>query len=256
MKIQKIFILPVTILLIFSIFIVFRPNQVASGSTQSNWSDSMYLQYNYSSFTTYNPANQMIDFKNIDYELLCAAIFYASNKERVTATSSSPNPGGNPLNLPAFQYSQYLKYSAQMHAYDMVKNNFFSHENPYDKTKTTPFDRMGLCYVTGGIRAENIAIAFGIAYYEGNQFYPPSKSNPAFLDSKTKQPIPNHTYNSFAKELLNGWMHSPSHKKNILNKYLIYLGCGAGFYNDAESYGMPKFKCVQNFGSLVPANKY
>jgi uncharacterized protein YkwD len=46
-------------------------------------------------------------------------------------------------------------------------------------------------------------------------------------------------------------MHSDGHRRNILDKDLIYLGCGAYYYVDN---GMPAFKCVQNFGSVVPAN--
>lgn len=226
------------------------------GATQSNWNDSMYSRYNYSTFQAYGPANQAIDFKNIDYELLCAAIFYATNKERVNGTTTSPASGGTSLNLKPFEYSQYLKYSAQMHAYDMVANNFFDHENPYDSTKKTPFDRMALCYVTGGMRAENIADVFGIAYQSGSNFIPPNRGSSVFVDGVTKKPIPPHTYNSFSQALLSDWMHSPGHRANILEKQLVYLGCGAAFYNDPECYGIQKFKCVQNFGSIVPQNRY
>jgi uncharacterized protein YkwD len=228
----------------------------AEGAAQTNWSDSMYKQYNHSTFLSYSPANQAIDFKNIDYELLCAAIFYATNNERVNATTSSPGSGGSPLNLKPFEYSQYLKYAAQMHAYDMVVNNFFAHENPYDSKKKTPFDRMALCYVTGGMRAENIADVFGIAYQAGSSFIPPSNGSTVFVDAATKKNIPPHTYNSFSKALLYDWMHSTGHRANILQKNLLYLGCGATFYNDPASYGMQKFKCVQNFGSIAPQNKY
>lgn len=152
------------------------------GATQGNWNDSMYLKYNYSTFQAYGPANQEIDFKSIDYELLCASIFYATNKERVNATTSSPASGGTLLNLQPFEYSQYLKYSAQMHAYDMVANNFFDHNNPYDSTKKTPFDRMALCYITTGKRAENIADVFGIAYQSGSNFIPPNRGSPVIWE--------------------------------------------------------------------------
>lgn len=238
------------------LFLIVSGSIHIEGAPQSNWNDSMYNKYNHSTFQAYNSANQAIDFKNIDYELLCASIFYATNKERVNATTTSPASGGNPLSLKPFEYSQYLKYAAQMHAYDMVTNNFFAHENPCDPAKKTPFDRMALCYVTGGMRAENIADVFGIAYQAGNSFIPPSKGSNVFVDASTKQVIPPHTYNSFAQALLSDWMHSPGHRANILQQNLLYLGCGAAFYNDPECYGIQKFKCVQNFGSIVPQNRY
>jgi hypothetical protein len=64
------------------LFLAASTSIYVEGATQSNWNDSMYSRYNYSTFQAYAPANQAIDFKNIDYELLCAAIFYATNKER------------------------------------------------------------------------------------------------------------------------------------------------------------------------------
>jgi len=236
------------LIVIFVILMVFLSPAGLSGRNenmalaQANWNDSMYSQYNYSSFAEYRAANSEIDFRDVDYNLLCAAIFYATNKERATA------------GLAGFEYSFYLEGAAMLHAYDMVKDNFFDHENPYDPSKKTPFDRMAIYYVTGGMRAENIAYLSGLAFPPGDNTFIPPGSDFIFRNPSTNEAIPPHTYNSLAAALLDQWMHSPGHRANIVNSSLTYLGCGAAFYNDPENYGIPKFKCVQNFGSIVPQN--
>lgn len=209
----------------------------------SNWTEAMYNQYNYSSFLSYSPANSYMNFNDVDYDLLEAAIFYATSAERVKE------------GLPPFGYSYYLRLSAHLHAYDMASQNFFSHDNPNDVSKKTPFDRMNLYYVTGGKRAENIAYLPGLAFGPGEQFYM-ADDGITFMSGTTEKPIAPHTYNSLAKAVLTDWMNSPGHRANILDPELLYLGCGAVLYTDPSCNNMPNFKCVQNFGSIVPQNPY
>ena len=113
---------------------------------QANWDDSKYSQYTWETFKNYGPANSEIDFKNIDYELLCAAIHYATNEQRVN------------FNLPPFGYSYYLKGAAMLHAYDMVKDNFFAHENPNDPAKKTPFDRMATILYNNRVQSRKYSL--------------------------------------------------------------------------------------------------
>ncbi|WP_226037251.1 CAP domain-containing protein [Aquibacillus saliphilus] len=77
---------------------------------------------------------------------------------------------------------------AQKKSDDMAANNYFSHTSP---TYGSPFDMLkefGIDYTTA---AENIA--------SGQQS---------------------------AEEVVNGWMNSPGHKKNILNKDVTHIGVG------------------------------
>lgn len=106
--------------------------------------------------------------------------------------------------------------------------------------------------VEEGYHAENISEMFGICYEQGASLIPPDRTNGVFRDYGTGEPIPNHTYLSFATALLEGWMKSSGHRANILNGNLIYLGCVAYYYRNESFYGMDQFKTVQNFASTVP----
>lgn len=213
-------ILVTFLLLIFLLTFTVMAEDSVSGES---WDYDMYEDYDVDSFKDYDPANEGIDFDDINYKLLNAAIFYETNRMRIEN------------NKTPFEHSIALEKASQMHSEDMVKDNFFSHYNNYDRSKYTPFDRMALFNVDSGYRAENIATTFGIQYESGTMVS-------SFDD------IPPHTYNSCAEAVVDSWMHSPGHRANILNPNYFYLGCGA--YDYFQS--LPQFKATQCFGSVVP----
>ncbi|MCC5944878.1 MAG: CAP domain-containing protein [Bernardetiaceae bacterium] len=200
---------------------------------QARWTVSMYSQHNFESFGKLPMANSEIDFNHIDYTLLNAAIFYATNRMRVR------------YNKKPFVYDANLEKAAVFHSNSMVKYDFFSHTGVENGYKSM-MDRMRAFKVTGRSYAENIASTFGIQYRAGSSFRPPRGANTQFIDARTNKPIPVHTYLSFAVALVQQWMESPGHKQNILNSSYTKLGCGAAFYRDG-SFSMPYFKCTQNF---------
>jgi uncharacterized protein YkwD len=57
--------------------------------------------------------------------------------------------------------------------------------------------------------------------------------------------IPPHTYESFARALVESWMNSAGHRKNILLKEAEYLGVSC--MGAAAESGMPVFYCTQVF---------
>jgi uncharacterized protein YkwD len=204
------------------------------------WEESLYTVYDAASFRNYTYAREAIDFDNIHYALLGAAIFYATNEMRV-------KHGRNP-----FQHAQMLEDAAFMHAQDMVRLDFFSHNNPREPEKRTFTKRLAMFGIGEGYRAENISEMFGIRYEQGSPLIPPGSAGGAFRDFDTGNPIPHHSYLSFAETLLSGWMRSSGHRANILDSRMIYLGCGAYHFRNESFYGMNQFKAVQNFASVVP----
>jgi len=204
------------------------------------WDYTFYKRFDTASFHLYQPAQMPIDFNNILYPLLNAAIFFETNRRRL-------ENGKTP-----FVHARPLEESAFMHARDMAIHSFFSHENPHDPGKRTLVQRLALFGVNDGYRAENISEMFGIRYEQGSAVIPPGNGRTEFRDFQTGRTIPNHTYLSFAEALLDGWMKSAGHRANILNEALRFLGCGAYHYRNVEFYGMAQFKAVQNFSSFVP----
>lgn len=83
----------------------------------------------------------------------------------------------------------------------MGKKDFFSHNDPNDRAKRTPWQRMAAVGIPGGYRSENIACGGGV----------------------------NLTYLEAADMFLNMWMKSPGHRKNLLDRNVRFLGCAAAF---------------------------
>ncbi len=113
-----------------------------------------------------------------------------------------------------------LERAAQKHSMNMVKNNFFSHRNPSRVNKTVK-DRVESEGIKARFIGENISWDF------------------------EKDP----SYWSFALLVVKGWMASPGHKRNILDKDFHYLGCGSYYYNDSEWVDLFNAKSTQNFSS-------
>jgi uncharacterized protein YkwD len=121
-------------------------------------------------------------------------------------------------NLPQFNFSVALEKAALGHSIDMVQQNFYSHDSPVSgkEDMTDRIKRVGIDYRTC---AENI--------YD-------------FFDEDP-------TYWSLASKLVEGWMNSSGHRRNILNPSFTYLGCGAWPYNNPEWPSYKWFKSTQNF---------
>lgn len=91
-------------------------------------------------------------------------------------------------NLKPLEYDNDLAYVAMMKAKDMVDNKYFSHTSP---TYGSPFDMMKSFGIKYGYAGENIAAGY-----------------------------------SNVQDVFNGWMNSPGHKANILNKNFTHCGFG------------------------------
>jgi uncharacterized protein YkwD/thiol-disulfide isomerase/thioredoxin len=185
----------------------------------TKWNSAMYPRYTHKTFGNTAMAKQAIDMNTIDYELLGAAIFYATNIER------------EKNNKPLFKPSMILYKAAYMHSYDMVQRNFFSHTNPI-AGKTSPSDRVRQFGTWQQSVGENIANTFAIQYKAGTRV--------SSFDN-----IPPHSYWSYALAVVETWMNSPGHKRNILNERFMRLG--AAGYQHRNSSNVPYIKATQVF---------
>ena len=121
-------------------------------------------------------------------------------------------------NLPQFKFSVALEKAALGHSIDMVQQNFYAHDSPVPgkKDMTDRLKRVGVDYRTC---AENIYNIFD------------------------EDP----TYWSLASKLVDGWMKSSGHRRNILNPNFSNLGCGTWPYNNPAWPTYMWFKSTQNF---------
>lgn len=176
-----------------------------------------------------------IDFQNIDYGLLSSAIFHATNRQR-------QKHGKSPLG-----YLPRLYEASSMHARDMAGHEYVAHINPREQELRTPQKRVREAGLTDiRFMAENVASHFGIRYEPGRTVVPLDKDGGAeYSYQQGGEPIAAHTYRSFAESLVDSWMGSPGHRKNMLSEEPRYLGAACSM-GEADK-GPVKFYCVQLF---------
>jgi len=151
--------------------------------------------------------------------------------------------------LPALEHSPILDRAAVGHARRMVESDFFSHHDPEVESLKTPSDRLGVAGAVNPKAAENIITEVAIEYESGENVYVRDRKKGQFSRSPDGPILPRHTYRSFAQSVVDRWMDSPGHRKNILAKDALQIGIGTAFRNER---GFPTFVAVQNFQWYEP----
>ncbi|WP_432946116.1 CAP domain-containing protein [Kribbella sp. CA-253562] len=141
-----------------------------------------------------------------------------------TKTTTAPPPSGGPMETQVLQLTNAerqkagcgplksnsaLTRAAEAHAADMVDNHYFDHTSQDGRS---PFDRMKAAGFRGGAMAENIAVGY-----------------------------------SSAAAVVEGWMNSEGHRKNMLNCDYTMLGVGYDSGQVKPDWGNGSW--VQNFGA-------
>jgi len=192
-----------------------------------------YSELNLKNFRKEKLFQERLNFDSIDYPRLHAAIFFITNEERAKKK------------LSFLEYAPELERAAQMHSRDMYEKKFFSHYNPSVKKKKTPNDRAVLAGILNPYIAENIATSHGLQYKSGEKVFVRGDGQFSYrIDGELIQP---HTYLSLAATIVDSWMNSTGHRKNILSDDALQLGCGTYFYRDRGFSNMPTFNATQNF---------
>ena len=191
-------------------------------------------------FMSQSFVNQPIDAKNPDIDLLDAALFHATNEQRIKN------------NLPLFLYNILIHKAAINHSEDMIEQDFYNHVNPFSNRKfgdrimgfTIEFKRM----------AENIAQHDLIETGKNLNYcfaYPKNENDFIFRDCQTKQPLSMMTYAKFARNVVNGWMNSPHHRENIMDIHYKVMACSARLSkNPYRLKNSPFARITQDFGGI------
>jgi uncharacterized protein YkwD len=200
----------------------------------SEWNVN-YYNISYEEFTEIIITNSEINFNDIDYKLLQAAIFFETNYQR------SLN------NLSPLEFNQSLETAANEHAKDMTTYKFFSHSSPVSGKETVGkrAEKAGFGWSCVG---ENIAQNFAIEYSAGTPVFTPNQNGGYFSYEYKGDPILPHTYMGFAQAVVQQWMDSPGHRNNILSSSYKYMGMGCSHYQNSGFYMMDMFNAVQVFG--------
>lgn len=194
---------------------------------------ALHQDFTFETFADLPEASEQIAFSGVDYELLAAAVFHETNRRRAAH------------NLSILGYREELMEAAAIQATGMRRSERVSHQHPDQETRTLA-DRVDHVGLTPAFSAENVAMTFGLRY-EGGRPVVPSEKNGATVFSYEPggEPIESHTYLSFARALLDQWMDSPGHRKNILHQEPEQLG--AAHAHGTSGIGMDIFYCAQVF---------
>lgn len=153
-----------------------------------------------------------IDPQAIDCGLLAAAVFQETNRVR------------SRLGLPRFQELERLDRAADLQAEMGSLLLEVSHWNPRSD-EATALDRVVKAGLVPGVVAENLAVT-PLFESDGDSFQV-VRLGGAFraVDPRTREDLPNRTYAGFARAVVEQWMRSPAHRRNILDRRLRHLGC-------------------------------
>lgn len=181
-----------------------------------------------------------IDITEPDYELLDAAVFHLTNQAR-TGQNYAP-----------FRYFNALHKAAELHSTLMIDLDFCAHYNSINRYYYFPLDRVREFDKAIPIISENIA---EYPLMKSTPVYCPEKQPDGswkFYDCRTRQLLQAYTYLEFAGIVVNNWMESPPHRKNILSNDFQYLGCSARFSkNPFQNRKLPFARLTQNFGGYM-----
>lgn len=204
-----------------------------------NWNSQNYQKYSWEDFFKLSQVNQPIDYGDIDYGLLHAAIFYATNEQRSLH------------GLNTFNYSFRIEQLSASHASDMVNYNFYGHFSTI-RNKRLLRDRFQIVGLNPGQIAENISSTAGLDYDYGRAVgAPQSPGDYYYRSSHEVEPVQRHSYASYAREVVKLWMESPGHRANILSPTFRYLGVGCAVYPEKKLFNMPYFINVQCFSNSI-----
>jgi hypothetical protein len=176
----------------------------------SIFEDSKYKDMTWQQFYKLEEANELVDAKNYDFDLMNAAMFFSVNKYRSTKS------------IRPLVYEPRLRDAAAIHSYEMVRNNFFDHINRYDKVVAMPNVRIEMCGYQGERIAENIARSF--------------------ID--LEKPI---SYTQLADKVVRELSTSYDHNRHMIDPDLDKLGCGLIFEKQPKD-GYLYYRLSQEFG--------
>jgi uncharacterized protein YkwD len=185
--------------------------------------------------------NQPIDARNPSNVLIDAALFHATNEQRIK------------YNLPAFSYNFLVHKAAIGHSEDMIEQDFYNHVNPYTRRKLE--DRIISYTIEFKRMAENIAQHDLIETGKNPNYcfqFPKGDNDFIYRDCQTKQPLQMMTYAKFARNVVNAWMNSPHHRDNIMDVRYKAMACSAKFSkNSYKTKNCPFARITQNFGGVI-----
>jgi uncharacterized protein YkwD len=218
-----------------------RPQPATRPATQPATQPAGWFVMSPDEFAQTPAANLPLPWGDLDDRLLSAAILHETNRHR------AENKLGPLRHMPR------LDEAALMHSADMAAGGWFSHTHPEDPKKREVIDRVKLLGLNPRFVAENIIVEHGIRYESGRKVFEIThEGEPALSYSPDGEPVPRHTYLSFARRVVQRWMDSPGHRQNIVSPHARFLGSAARPGQSEDEVRFQKYYCTQVFFAPMP----
>ncbi|MGI9393881.1 MAG: CAP domain-containing protein [Boseongicola sp.] len=176
-------------------------------------------------------AKTVVPSSRVNQTLLDQAIRTEVNFHRCRAGLRSLADAGNGLANQAKKHSSWMARAQQLTHRSTVAGS---------ATFKQRLKRSGVKFRTG---AENIGMVH--RYRIDNQRFKIVNSSACQFTTYDGKPLPAHSYASLARHVVNLWMNSPGHRKNILNSKVTKMSSGVAFDPKAQYCG--RFWLTQNF---------
>lgn len=173
-----------------------------------------------------------INLQAFDAQLLSELIFRYTNNERRRA------------GIGACGNSPQLAQSATAHSADMAGRGYFSHNGGRLLSRTDVSDRVRATGLTHYGAAENISMQPVYDRLVTRSYTSPQGQRMERQESEWP------TYDQMARTVVEQWMGSPGHQRNIMDPSLNALGVGCAV---GQSQGFPYIYFTQNFARLPAA---
>lgn len=211
----------------------------AAPEPKAETTGAFYENVTAAGFAAREAVQKAIDSEHFDAPLLAAAIFYQTNAVRAKHA------------LAALAYNAQAETAAQKHTDAMAKGNFLSHGSPDPKKSTTPYERLKNEGLQPRFAAENVAFSFRLRYESGKPFFVrEADGRRVYLYEPDGPPLQPYTYQSFAESIVQQWMDSPPHRKNLLSPEPTQIGVGAALAPNKN--GFDQIYSTQNFLAPLP----
>ena len=172
----------------------------------------------------------VIDWSAPDYEKINAACHLATNEARIAQ-------GGQGL-----RWNATLEKAASAYAEESARGGFLAHEHPSNSAMRLPDQRVAAAGGANPITSENLAWIPGYPIGPDQGVHVRQGGYSITADGPLLRP---HTYASLARTVVEGWLNSPGHRANLLDRNAREVGCGSYMTPDANGMSMVTF--VQKF---------
>ena len=186
-------------------------SKVAKYNEASVFEDAKYKDMTWQKFYQLEEVQEFVDPNNYDFDLLNAAVLFATNKYRASK------------GIAALRFDPRLRDAAAIHTNEMVNRKFFDHLNTASPRIRMPNNRTELCGFEGARIAENL--------------------ERDFMD--VQKPM---NYAQLGDKAIQDLSRSRDHDAHLLDKNLDQVGCALLFENQPNTDGYWFWRLTQNFG--------